>query len=45
MLAEPWHMSPLTSRLNPNQKAELWEELPCEERDKEATVAHPYEGR
>lgn len=34
MLLQPWHMNPLTAKLNQNQKATLWEELPCEERDK-----------
>ena len=45
MLLEPWHMDPITARLNPDQKTELWEELICDERDKEAVVAHPHEGR
>lgn len=45
MLLEPWHMDPITVRLHPDQSTELWEELPCEERDAEATALHPYEGR
>jgi hypothetical protein len=45
MLLEPWHMDPITTQLHPNQKVELWEELPCEERDKEAVLEHPDEGR
>ena len=38
MLLQPWQMNPLTARLNANQKATLWEELPCDERDKSLLV-------
>jgi len=45
LLLEPWHMNPVTTRFNANQKQELWEELHCEDRDAEATRLHPHEGR
>jgi hypothetical protein len=44
MLLQPWHMDPLTAKLNANPKATLWEELPCSERDKN-NLADPNEGR
>ena len=33
VLMKPWVMSPVTLRLNPNPKAFMVEDLPCEERD------------
>ena len=35
VLIEPWTMNPRTLKLNPNPKALLIEDLPCEERDLE----------
>jgi len=35
VLAEPWAMSPVRRTLNPNPKALLVEDLPCEDRDQE----------
>jgi len=33
MLAEPWEMNPVGRNLNPDPKALLTEDLPCEDRD------------
>jgi hypothetical protein len=33
VLMRPWVMNPVTLRLNPNPKAFMVEDLPCEERD------------
>jgi hypothetical protein len=33
VLLEPFHVEPRTVRLNPDPKATLTEDLPCEERD------------
>lgn len=33
VLMKPWVMNPVTLRLNPNPKAFMVEDLPCEERD------------
>ena len=33
VLLEPYHVAPRTVRLNPDPKATLIEDLPCEERD------------
>jgi hypothetical protein len=38
VLMRPWQMDPLVRRLNPNPKAVLIEDLPCEERDIEHMV-------
>ena len=35
VLAKPWEMTPERRRLNPNPKALLTEDLPCEDRDRE----------
>jgi hypothetical protein len=35
VLLKPWTMTPRTLKLNPNSKALLIEDLPCEERDLE----------
>ena len=35
VLAQPWTMTPVRRNLNPNPKAVLQEDLPCEERDSE----------
>ena len=39
-LLEPFHVEPRTVRLNPNAKATLTEDLPCEERDSQHIVTH-----
>ena len=44
MLLQPWQMNPLAAQRNPNPKAVLWEELPCDERDNK-TVRDSHEGR
>jgi len=33
VLQEPWHLEPRTMWLNADPKAQLWQDLPCEERD------------
>jgi hypothetical protein len=40
VLTEPYHVRPRTLRLNPNAKATLTEDLPCEERDSQHIVSH-----
>ena len=40
VLAQPFVMEPRTVRLNPNAKATLTEDLPCEERDSQHIVTH-----
>jgi len=40
VLLEPFHVAPRTVRLNPNPKATLQEDLPCEERDSQHIVTH-----
>jgi hypothetical protein len=40
VLMEPYHVEPRTLRLNPNPKATLIEDLPCEERDAQHIVSH-----
>ena len=40
VLTEPYHVEPRTLRLNPNPKATLQEDLPCEERDAQHMVTH-----
>ena len=40
MLTQPFVMNPRTIRLNPNTKATLQEDLPCEERDTQHIVTH-----
>jgi hypothetical protein len=44
MLLQPWQMDPITVKRNTDPKAQLWEEAPCDERDKEF-VGDPHEGR
>jgi len=39
-LTQPFVMAPRTLRLNPNAKATLIEDLPCEERDSQHIVTH-----
>ena len=39
-LLEPFKMEPRTLRLNPDAKATLIEDLPCEERDTDHIVTH-----
>ena len=39
-LLEPFHVEPRTVRLNPNAKATITEDLPCEERDSQHIVTH-----
>ena len=34
LLAQPWEMTPVRRRLNPDPKAVLTEDLPCEDRDR-----------
>jgi hypothetical protein len=40
VLMQPFVMEPRTVRLNPNAKATLTEDLPCEERDSQHIVTH-----
>ena len=40
VLTEPYHVRPRTLRLNPDAKATLTEDLPCEERDSQHMVTH-----
>ena len=40
VLMEPYHVEGRTLRLNPNAKATLTEDLPCEERDSQHMVTH-----
>ena len=40
VLTEPYHVEGRTVRLNPNPKATLQEDLPCEERDGQHMVTH-----
>ena len=40
VLTQPFVMEPRTVRLNPNAKATLTEDLPCEERDTQHIVTH-----
>jgi len=40
VLLEPFHVAPRTVRVNPNPKATLQEDLPCEERDSQHIVTH-----
>jgi hypothetical protein len=40
VLVEPYHVEGRTLRLNPNTKATLTEDLPCEERDSQHMVTH-----
>ena len=40
VLTQPFVMEPRTVRLNPNAKATLTEDLPCEERDSQHIVTH-----
>jgi len=40
VLLQPFTQEPLTLRLNPNAKATLIEDLPCEERDSQHIVTH-----
>lgn len=43
MLMQPWQLEPVSVKLNTNPKAALWEEAPCDERDKEFE-GDPFEG-
>jgi hypothetical protein len=38
VLMRPWEMTPVRRNLNPNPKAQLVEDLPCEDRDQEHIV-------
>ena len=38
ILMEPWTMNPVRRNLNPNPKALLVEDLPCESRDSDHIV-------
>lgn len=40
VLTQPYHVEGRTVRLNPNAKATLTEDLPCEERDSQHMVTH-----
>ena len=40
VLTQPYHVPPRTLRLNPDPKATLTEDLPCEERDSQHMVTH-----
>ena len=40
VLTQPYHVEGRTLRLNPNAKATLTEDLPCEERDSQHMVTH-----
>jgi hypothetical protein len=35
VLAQPWEMTPVRRTLNPDPKAVLTEDLPCEDRDQQ----------
>jgi hypothetical protein len=44
VLQEPWRLDPQTLHINPNPKAQLWQDLPCEERDSDHIVEKNMRG-